>query len=136
MRAWTVAVGLLVSTDGKLRNVGQHRTARHMDIHVARALAALFSGNEIDLPDVRNEIGVKDSPVILRKVFSFLGEKLFITWIEAVLKHVAVVVNKFRVSKQLESDGLAGEREVTAGVSAAGIEMLVPCVERNRKRAS
>src|SRR4029077_15040724 len=128
MGAGTVAVSFLVTADRKLRHVGEHGAPGHVNVHVAGALATLFSGDQIYFPDVRNEIGMENPAVILGKVFSFFGKKLRVAGIEAVFEYIIRIINKLRVAVELEGNGLARERKIAAGLSAAGIEVLVPGV--------
>src|SRR5712692_9373263 len=136
MGAGTVAMSLLVPANRKLRHVREHGAPGHVNVHVAGAFAAFFSGDEIYLPDVGNEIRMKNAPVVFGKVFSFFGKKLRVTGIEAVLEHVICIVDKLRIAVELEGDRLARERKVAAGLRAAGVEVLVPCVQRDCEGAS
>ena len=71
MRTWAMAMGFLVAPDRKLRHMREHGAARHMNVHVARALAAFFSRHEIDLADIGDEIGMKYAAVIFGEILSF-----------------------------------------------------------------
>ena len=102
MGAGTMAVSFLVAAHWELRDVGEHRAARHMDIHVARAFAPLFPRHEVDLPDIRDEVRVQNSAIIFRKIFSLFGEKFRIAGIEAVFEHIVCVVDEFRIAEELK----------------------------------
>ena len=107
-----------------------------MDVHVARSFAALLPRHKVNLPDVGNEVRVQYAAVIFREIFPLFGEKLRVPGIEPVFEYIVGVVDKFRVAEQLKGDRLAGQREVTAWLAAAGVEMLMPGVEWNREGAA
>jgi hypothetical protein len=107
-----------------------------VNIHIARALAALLAWHEIDFPDIGDEVGMKNAAVIFREILPFFGEKLGVAGIETVFKHIIRVEDKLGVAEKLERHRLAGERKIAAGLGAAGIMMLVPCVKWNREGAA
>src|SRR5215472_9279533 len=107
-----------------------------MNIHVAGALAAFFSRDQIYFPDVGNEVGVKNTAVVLGKVFSFFGKKFRVAGIEAVFEYIIRIIDKLRVAVELKGNRLAREREIAAGLRAAGIKVLVPGVQWNCEGAA
>src|SRR5688572_31126537 len=112
MSTGAMAMRLLVPSYRKLRNVRQHRAAGHVNIHVARALAALLSRHEIDFPDIGDEVGMKNAAVILGEVLAFFGEKFGIAGIKTVFEHIIRVEDKLGVAEKLERHRLAGERKI------------------------
>src|SRR3989304_9343423 len=131
-----MAMRLLVPPHGKLRDVGEHGSPGHVDIHVARSLTPLVPGNQVDLPDVGNEVGVQDPAIVFRVVFSLFGEKILYFGVETVLEHVIGVEDKLRVTVELEGHRRAGQGNVSGRFTAAGVEVLMPCVKGNGKEAS
>src|SRR6266550_6148353 len=114
MRARAMPVRLLISAHRKLRYVRQHRAPRHMDVHVARALATFFSRHEIDLANIGNKVGMENTAVIFGEVFAVFGEKFGIAGIETVFEHVIRVEDKLRVAEELEGYRLARQGKVPA----------------------
>ena len=72
VRAGPVTMRFFVAAHGKLRDVRQHGAARHVNVHVARALAALLARHQVDLPNIRNEIRMQDTAVVFREIFAVL----------------------------------------------------------------
>src|SRR5512139_836023 len=107
-----------------------------MDIHVARALVALFPRHQIDIANVGNEVGVQNAAVVLREIFSLLGEKLGVAGIEAVFELIVGFVDKFRIAVEFEGDRLTGERKIARRLAAAGVEVLVPSIQWYREGAA
>src|SRR5215470_12056807 len=130
MSTGTMAVGFFVTAYRKLRHVGEHRATGHMNVHVAGTLAAFFSRDQIYFPDVGNEIGVENATVVLGKVFSFFGKELRVAGIEAVFEYIVRIIDKLGVAVELKGNRLARKRKIAAGLRAAGIEVLVPGVQR------
>src|ERR671918_1660077 len=130
MSAGAVAVRLFVPPHGKLRDMGEHGAAGHVDIHVTGSLAPLLSGYEVDLANVGDEVRVQDTPIVFRKILSFLREKLCVTGIETVFEHIIRVVYEFRVAKELKGDRLARKSKITAWLRATGVKVLMPRIER------
>ena len=97
-----MAVRFFVAAYRKLRNMGEHGAAGHVDIHVTRSLASLFTWHEVDLANVRDEVGVKNTAVIFREIFSLFGEKVGVAGIEAVFEHIVSVVDELRVAEELK----------------------------------
>src|SRR3989304_9863015 len=120
MGAGAVAVRLFVAPHGELRDMGEHGAAGHMDVHVARPLAAFFPRHEINLADVGNEIRMQNAAVVLGKIFSLFSKELGVAGVEAVLEYVAGVVDKFWIAEQLEGNRLAGQGGTGAGLRAGG----------------
>src|SRR4029077_9691437 len=136
MGAGAVAVSFLVTADRKLGHVGEHGAPSHVNLDVAGALAALFSRDQIYFPDVRNEIGMEDTAVILGKVFSFFGKKLRVAGIEAVFEYIIRIIDKLGIAVELEGNRLARECKIAAGLRATGIKVLMPGVQWNGKGAA
>jgi hypothetical protein len=107
-----------------------------MDIHVARALAALLARHEIDFPDIGDEVGMKNPAVILGEVLPFFRKKIRIAGIETIFEHIIGIEDKLGITEQLERHRLAGERKIAAGLGAARIMMLVPGIKWNREGAA
>ena len=102
MGAGTMAVRFFVAADRKLRDVSEHRAARHVDIHIARALAPLLPRHEVDLADVGDEVRVQNTAVVFREIFSLFGEKFRVAGIEAVFEHIIRVVDELRIAEELK----------------------------------
>src|SRR5882724_2940663 len=134
MGAGTMAMRLFVAAHRKLRNVGEHGAAGHVDIHITRSLAALLPWHEVDLPDIRDEVRVQNTAIIFGEIFSLFGEKIRIARIEAVFENIIRVVDELRVAKELKCNRLAGKSEITARLHAAGVEVLMPGIERDCER--
>src|SRR6266576_2809856 len=106
-----------------------------MNVHVARALATFFSRHEIDLANIGNKVGMKNTAVIFGEIFAVFGEKFRIAGIETVFEHVIRVEDQLRDAEELEGYRLARQGKVPARLGPAGIVMLMPGIEWNRKSA-
>src|SRR6266480_1873391 len=85
--------------------MGEHGAAGHVDIHVTRSLASLFTWHEVDLANVRDEVGVKNTAVIFREIFSLFREKVGLAGID---------LRDISVSHHLIGKGANGPRAILA----------------------
>src|SRR5690348_8371278 len=99
MRAGTATMSFFIAAHRKLRYVGEHRATRHLNVHVARTLAAFLPRHEIDLATVGNKVRMENAAVVFGEVLSFLREKFGIAGIEAVFEHIVGVVDELRIAK-------------------------------------
>src|SRR5258707_14491237 len=97
MRARTVRVALLVSTDRKLGDVAVHRPFGHVEADVATAGAALLGADQRQVDRIRDEIGDEEEALLLA-----FGAEIVGLAVEAVLEDVLAIEDKLSVLVEID----------------------------------
>src|SRR5262245_33387 len=129
MRAGAMAVGLLVSANRELRDVTLGVVVGHLQHRIDTASAPLLPSVQKHVGGVGNKVRLPYPAVVELAV---TAEVVFFTGIAAAKTKIAIE-NKFAVAKQPHHRRRIGHRDVTSGLIAAAIEVLVQRIECNRK---
>src|SRR5215471_13497360 len=129
MRAGAMAVGLLVSANRKLGDVTLGVVVGHLQHRIDAAGAPLLPSVQKHVGGVGNKVRLPYPAVVELAV---TAEVVFFPGIAAAKPEIAIE-NKFAVPKQPHHRRRVGHRDVTGGLIAAAIEVLVPRIEWNRK---
>src|SRR5215467_963220 len=129
MCAGAMAVGLLVSANRKLGDVTLGVVIGHLQHRVDTAGAPLLPPVQKHVGGVGNKVRLPYPPVVELAV---TAEVVFFTGITATKPEIAIE-NKFAVPKQPYHRRCIGHRNITGGLIAAAVEVLVPRIKWNRK---
>src|SRR5262245_42502494 len=129
MRAGAMAVGLLVSANGKLGDVTLGVVVGHLQHGIDTAGTPLLPSIQEHVGGVGNEVRLPYPAIVELAV---TAEVVFFTGIASAKTEIAIE-NKFAVPKQPHHRRCIGHRNITGGLIAAAIEVLVPRIEWNRK---
>src|SRR5262249_38245198 len=131
MRTGAMAVGLLVSANRKLGGVTLGVVIGHLQHGVNTAGAPLLPPVQKHVGGVGNKVRLPYPAVV---ELAITAEVVFFPGIAAAKPEIAIE-NKFAVPKQPHHRRRVGHRDVTGGLIAAAVKILVPRIERNRKKA-
>src|SRR5262249_14416075 len=129
MCAGAMAVGLLVSANRKLGDVTLGVVVGHLQHRIDAAGAPLLPSVQKHVGGAGNEARIP-YPRIL--VLALTTDVVFFPGIAAAKREIAME-NKFAVPKQPHHRRRVGHRNITGGLIAAAVKILVPRIERNRK---
>src|SRR5882724_3146163 len=129
MRARAMAVGLLVRANRKLGDVTLGVVVGHLQHRVDTAGAPLLPSIEQHVRRVGDKVGLPYPPVV---ELAITVEVIFFTRITAAKPEIAIE-NKFAVPEQAHHRRRVGHCNITGGLIAAAVEVLVPRIKRNRE---
>src|SRR5262247_513186 len=129
MRAGAMAVSLLVSANRKLGDVTLGVVVGHLQHRIDTAGAPLLPSIQKHVGGVGNEVRLPYPAIVELAV---TAEVVFFTGIASAKREIAIE-NKFAVPKQPYHRRRVGHRNITGGLIAAAVKILIPRIERNRK---
>ena len=134
--AGAVAVGLLVLAHGELRKVRAHGVVDELEQGGAVAAAALLVVLGLELPQVRDEVGLPH-PALLHAFEITPGlPPLVGVALVAVTEGERVVEDVVEVPVAVDDDVGVGQRDHPHRLPPLGVEVLEPGVERDGEQAS
>src|SRR4051794_21956477 len=134
MEICTVAMSFLVGADRHLRSVGMHGAVGEDEHHVGTAGAAFAPGFQLEGREIRNEVGLPHIAAgPYRHEFAFTAE--MVGRALPLGKVILVVEDEAFVVEQVELQTEVVHGSQTRMLAAAGVEVLIAGVERQREQA-
>ena len=127
-----MAVGFLVRANGEFRDMRGHRAIGHLQHHVLSPSTALLPIFQREIARICDKIGVPNAAWI---GFAFTAE-IFRIAIEAVGEIARRVENEICIVKQVKDDRHAIDGEKSRRLVAGAVKVLVPSIERQRKKTT
>src|SRR3990172_7899896 len=130
--ARSVAVRVLVSAGGKLRDVSAHGVIGDLEHDGGATRAPLFPLDELEVVDVRDKVGVPNPAWVC---LAFTGKVIVLSAV-AVGEDELVVEDEIVVVEQVHDQRHVGDRQEARRLAAGAVEVLIPGVEGRRKKTS
>src|SRR5262245_7121999 len=132
VRAGTMAMRFLISSDREFGDVGSHYIAGEVEVDMPAAGAAFIPYLKRHVPCIGHEVHRHlESPDL-----PFAAEIVFFLRRKTVGKNEIVVENEIEVVKQVHHKRRAGYGKIPNGGATLPVEVLVLCVQRDREQAA